>query len=144
MIVKLQPKTTGRNLSNRPLLSKDQVKRNKEQASVAFGVRRGRSKQDEQIDEKNRQYKEKMKREGANAKEHNFILGDYVLLRQRKWNKWSTPYELFFYTETKLSGFTINARRITDGRTICRDSSQFKLANAIMHQGIVEMKLSAY
>ena len=85
-----------------------------------------RSKQDESIDEKDRRYKEKMKREGANIKEHNFILGDYVLLRQRKSNKWSTPYEPVFYTVTKISGSTITARRITDGREICRDSSQFK------------------
>ena len=81
-----------------------------------------RSKQDESIDEKDRRYKEKMKREGANIKEHNFILGDYVLLRQRKSNKWSTPYEPVFYTVTKISGSTITARRITDGREICRDS----------------------
>lgn len=97
-----------------------------------------RSKQDESIDEKDRRYKEKMKREGANIKEHNFILGDYVLLRQRKSNKWSTPYEPVFYTVTKISGSTITARRITDGREICRDSSQFKLANAIMHRGSTE------
>ena len=57
---------------------------------------RGRSKQEKQVDEKDRQYKEKMKREDANVKEHNFILGDYVLLRQRIWDKWSTPYEPVF------------------------------------------------
>lgn len=95
---------------------------------------RGRSKQDKQVDEKDRQNKEKMKRPDANVKEHNFILGDYVLLRQRKWDKWSTPYEPVFYNVTKISGSTITAGRITDGQEICRDSSQFKLAKAIMYQ----------
>ena len=69
-----------------------------------------------------------MKREDANVKEHNFILGDYVLIKQRRWDKWSTPYEPVFYTVTKISGSTITARRITDGREICRDSGQLKLA----------------
>ena len=97
-----------------------------------------RSKQDESINEKDRQYKEKMRREGANIKEHNFILGDYVLLKQRKLNKWSTPYEPVFYTVIKISRFTITTRWNTDGQEICRDSSQFKLANAIMHRDTTE------
>lgn len=80
-----------------------------------------RSRQDELIDERDRKDKEKMKQEGANIKEHNFILRDYVLLRQKKSNKWSTPYEPIFYTVINISGSTITARRITDGREICGD-----------------------
>ena len=49
-------------------------------------------------------------------------------------NKWSTAYEPIFYTVIRISGSTITARRATDGREITRDSSQFKLANAIMHE----------
>ena len=51
-----------------------------------------------------------------------------------------TPYQAMTNrpVRTKISGSTITARRITDGREICRDSSQFKLANAIMHRGSTE------
>lgn len=97
-------------------------------------VPRERSEQDDLIDEKDQLYKEKMERDGVNIKEHNFLVGDYVLLRQKEVNKWSTAYEPIFYTVIKISGSTITARRVTDGREICRDSSQFKLANAIMHE----------
>ena len=75
-----------------------------------------------------------MKRSGTNTREHNFIAGDYVLLKQKKVKKWSTAYEPIFYTVIRISGFTITARRVTDGREICRDWSHFKLANAIMHE----------
>ena len=47
-------------------------------------------------------------------------------------NKWSTAYEPIFYTVIRISGCTITARRVTDGREITRDSSQFKLANAVI------------
>ena len=75
-----------------------------------------------------------MRRDGVNIKGHNFCVGDYVLLRQKKVNKWSTAYEPIFYTVIRISGSMITARRVTDGRKITRDSSQFKLANAIMHE----------
>ena len=84
------------------------------------------------MDEKDKLYKERMKRSGTN-REHNVIVGDYVMLKQKKVNKWSTAYDLIFYTVIRISGSPITARRVTDGREICRDSSHFKLANAIMH-----------
>ena len=90
------------------------------------------------MDEKDRQYKEKMADEGGSSKEHNFVVGDHVLLRQRKRNKWSTPYEPVFYTVIKISGSAITARRITDGREVQRDASQFKLANVLMYQENVD------
>ncbi|XP_015756644.1 PREDICTED: uncharacterized protein LOC107336095 [Acropora digitifera] len=86
------------------------------------------------MDEKDRQYKEKMTDDGGSSKEHNFVVGDHVLLRQRKRNKWSTPYEPVFYTVIKISGSAITARRITGGREVRRDASQFKLANGLMYQ----------
>ena len=71
-------------------------------------VTRERSEQDDLMDEKDRIYKE-MRRVGVNIKEHNFCVGDYVLLRQKKVNKWSTAYELnsyqnkWFYDYSKAS-----------------------------------------
>ena len=97
-------------------------------------VPRERSEQNELIDEKDQVYKEKMRRDSVNIKEHNFCVGVYVLLRQKKVNKWSTAYEPIFYIVIRISGSTITARRVTDGREITRDSSQFKLANALMHE----------
>lgn len=37
-------------------------------------------------DERDMLYKEKMKRSGLNIKVHNFMVGDYVLLKQKKTN----------------------------------------------------------
>ncbi|KAK2547614.1 Uncharacterized protein P5673_032352 [Acropora cervicornis] len=96
--------------------------------------RKERSSRDKMMDEKDRQYKEKMTDDGGSSKEHNFVVGDHVLLRQRKRNKWSTPYEPVFYTVIKISGSAITARRITDGGEVRRDASQFKLANILMYQ----------
>lgn len=80
------------------------------------------------VNEKDRLYKEKAKEnaENRNTKEHNFEVNDYVLLQQPKVNKWSTIYEPVPYIIYKVCGSTISARRITDGREICRDSSYFK------------------
>ena len=47
-------------------------------------------------------------------------------------NKWSTAFEPVFYTITGINGSSIVARRITDGRDVCFDASQFKLANALI------------
>ena len=95
--------------------------------------RKERSSRDKMVDEKDRQYKEKMT-DGGSSKEHNFVLGDHVLLRQRKRNKWSTPYEPVFYTVIKICGSAITARRITDGLEVRQDANQFKLANVLMYQ----------
>ena len=56
------------------------------------------------------------------------------MLRQRKRNIWSSPYEPVFYTVIKISGSAITARRITDVREVWRDASQFKLENVLMYQ----------
>ena len=47
-------------------------------------------------------------------------------------NKWSTAFEAAFYTIIRINALSIVARRITNGRDVCRDASQFKLANALM------------
>ena len=86
---------------------------------LAYTVpRKEGSSRDKMMDEKDRQYKEKMTEYGGSSKEHNFVVGDHVLLRQRKRNNWSTPYEPVFYTVIKISGSAIAARRITDGREV--------------------------
>lgn len=46
--------------------------------------------------------------------------------RKRK----STPYEPVFYVS--IHGSQITARCVTGGQTVCRDASQFKLANAVI------------
>ena len=70
-----------------------------------------RSEQDDDlIDEKDKLYKEKMRRGGTNTREHNFIVGDYVLLKQKKVNKWSTAYEPIFYTIIRIGGSTITVK----------------------------------
>ena len=89
------------------------------------------SQQDKVINERDERYKAKMdKRKGI--KKHSFFQGDYVLVKQRKVNKWSTPYEPSFYVITRIDGSTVTARRIHDGRTLTRDASHFKLSNAVM------------
>ena len=74
----------------------------------------------------------KLNAENRNTKEHTFVVGDHVLLKQKKRNKWSTVYEPAFYIVTRTDGSSIAARRITDGREVYRDASQFKIANALI------------
>ena len=66
------------------------------------------------------------------------MVGDHVLLKQKKRNKWSTAYEPAFYIVTRTYGSSIAARRITDGREVYRESSQFKIANALIQDNTSE------
>ena len=94
-----------------------------------------RNEKDDLIDRRDAEYKQKMKqqREGRKTRENNLLLGDYMLVKQPRKNKWSTPYEPVFYVVCNIHGSQITARRVTDGRTVCRDASQFKLANAVVN-----------
>ena len=94
-----------------------------------------RNEKDDLIDRRDAEYKQKMKqqREGRKTRENNLLLGDYVLVKQPRKNKWSTPYEPVFYVVCNIHGSQITARRVTDGRTVYRDASQFKLANAVIN-----------
>ena len=81
-------------------------------------------------------YKQKIKlnRESRrNIHEANLLLGDYVLVKQPRRNKWTTAYEPTFYIITNIAGSQIIARRVTDNSTVCRDASQFKLANSMIN-----------
>ena len=93
-----------------------------------------RSEIDNTIDMKDQSYKTKLQqnRTSQNTKTHNFVVGDYVIVKQSKRNKWSTAYEPSFYVIYKIEGSSIRARRLSDGREIYRDSSHFKLANNIV------------
>jgi len=90
-----------------------------------------RDEKDDIIDCRDAEYKQKMKqqREGRKTK----TLGDYVLVKQPRKNKWSTPYEPVLYVVCSIRGSQVTARRVTDGRTVCRDASQLKLANAAVN-----------
>ena len=75
----------------------------------------------------------KQQREGRKTRENNLLLGDYVLVKQPRQNKWSTPYQPVFYVVCNIRGSQITARPVTDGRTVCGDASRFKLANAVIN-----------
>lgn len=58
------------------------------------------------------EYKEKIKQnaENNNTREYDFTIGDHVLLKQKKANKWSTSYELAFYIITRIDRSSIAAK----------------------------------
>ena len=58
------------------------------------------------------------------------ILGDHILVTQPKKNKWTTPYRPVFYTVIDIQGPKVTVYRTTNGRTVSRDASQFKLVNS--------------
>ena len=90
-----------------------------------------RSKWDEEIRKRDSKYKEKVKSYHARrhrATEHKFKVGEApVLLKRDKKRKGDTPFEPYIYIATKVIGSTIHARRVKDGKTVCRDASKFKL-----------------
>ena len=94
-----------------------------------------RDEKDDTIDRRDAEYKQKMKqqREGSKTRENNLLLGDYVLVKQPRKNKWSTPFDTVFYVVCSIRGSQVTARLVTDGRTVCRDASQCKLANAVVN-----------
>ena len=82
----------------------------------------------ERVNKSDNGYKMKIKgnAENKNSKSHNLTIGDHVLLEQNKRNKWTTPYEPIRYVIYKVKGASIRARRVTDGREVCRNSTCFK------------------
>ena len=94
-----------------------------------------RDERDDIKDRRDAEYMQKMKQqgEGRKTRESNLLLGEFVLVKQPRKNKWSTPYEPVFYVVCSIRGSQVTARRVTDGRTVCRDASQFKIANAVIN-----------
>jgi hypothetical protein len=83
-----------------------------------------------------------MTQQKRNVNKHKFALKDYVLLKQKKTNKWTTAFEPAFYTITKNQGSSITIRRIQDGRELCRDASQLKPANSLVGTKEYPMQLA--
>ena len=63
---------------------------------------------------------------------NNLLVGDYVLVKLPKKNKWTTLYEPMFFVVCSIHGFQRTARRVRDRLTVCLDASKFKLANALI------------
>ena len=85
------------------------------------------TKMDKQVRENDRNGKEKMKANADkfhHAKEHNILVGDTVLVRQKKTNKWSTRFDPEPYCVTRTKGTMITATR--PGHYITRNISFFK------------------
>ena len=80
------------------------------------------------VNEQVKRYKQRAKEnaENRNTKEHNYKINNKLRpLETTKDKQWSTEYEPVFYIIYKRNGSSIYARRVTDGREICRDSSFF-------------------
>ena len=87
-----------------------------------------RNEKENNIKERDKIYKMKIKNyvENKNTRVHTFTIGDYVLLEQKKINKWTNPYEPEIYIVYNIKGSSIWARRLSDGRKVCQDSTCFK------------------
>ena len=98
------------------------------------GISENQIPKSEIINQHDRKYKMKVKSnaENRNTRSHNITLGDYVLLKQMKKNKYSTAFEPAFYIVHRIDGSSIAARRVTDGREVYRDASMFKLVNSVV------------
>ena len=89
-----------------------------------------KANRDEEVRKRDSKYKQKLKTYHDNrhrAKEHNIKVGEAILLKREKKRKGETLFELYVYVATEIIGSTIHARRVNDGKTACRDVSEFKL-----------------
>ncbi|RUA05416.1 MAG: hypothetical protein DSY43_04620 [Gammaproteobacteria bacterium] len=88
--------------------------------------------QDSQVLLKDTHAKARMK-EYADKKRHtqphDIQVGDSVLVRQEKRNKFTTPFEPVLYTVISVNRSMITAHRTTDEREITRNSSHYKKVN---------------
>ena len=78
-------------------------------------------------------YKAKQREDGKGhlKKPHNFSVGDFVLVRQRKKTKLPTPYEPVLYSITEINGTQVTVQRTTDDKCITRHGDQLKNANCL-------------
>ena len=84
---------------------------------------------DQEVRANDRSYKEKCKEyhdNRHNTKKHTLQIGDVVVVKRENKRKAQTPYEPYIYIITYIKGSQIQAKRIKDERTICRDASKFK------------------
>ena len=96
--------------------------------SKNFRKRENYHNMEQEITKRDREYKKKWndQQRRPKCKEQHFKIGDKVLLKKRKINKWSTSHEKEFYEIIEIHGSTVEARRRSDGRTIERDASKFR------------------
>jgi hypothetical protein len=90
------------------------------------------SPKDKETREMDASYKKKVKQHHDtrhNSKRHKFQIGNAVVVKREKKRKTETIYEPYIYIITDIKGSTIFGRRISDGKTICRDSSRVKRLN---------------
>lgn len=84
---------------------------------------------DQEVRANDRSYKEKCNEyhdKRHNTKKHTLKIGDAVVVKRENKRKAQTPYEPYINIITHIKGSQIEARRIKDERTICRDASKFK------------------
>ena len=84
---------------------------------------------DKEVRANDRSYKEKCNEyhdKRHNTKKHTLTIGDAVVVKRENKRKAQTPYEPYIYIITYIKGSQIEAKRIKDERTICRDASKFK------------------
>ena len=103
----------------------------------SFSISRKYHKMEREINKRDKQYKQKWNNQCRNPKveKHQFKIGDRVLLKKKKQNKWSSACEKEFYFIIGISGSTIEAKRKSDGRTMQRDASKFKLFHSDRSRG---------
>ena len=81
------------------------------------------------ISQKDRASKENMIEYANNkrkVKPHNLSIGDQVLVKQKKINKFSTPFNPKPFSIIKIKGSMITAKSVQQNNTITRNSSHFK------------------
>ena len=95
----------------------------------SFSISRNLHKMEKEITNRDKEYKQKWDHQHRHPKveKHQFKIGDRVLLKKRKQNKWSPAFEKESYSIIGISGSTIEAKRKSDGRTMQRDAFKFKL-----------------
>ena len=95
----------------------------------SFSISRNYHKMEKEITDRDKEYKKKWDHQHRHPKveKHQFKIGDRVLLKKRKQNKCSSAFEKASYRIIGISGSTIEAKRKSDGRTMQRDASKFKL-----------------
>ena len=85
--------------------------------------------QDQEVRVNDRNYKERIKQyhdKRYRATELHLDIGQAVIVKRDKKRKAETPYEPHIYVVTQVKGSTIIAKRLTDGKSICRDKSKFR------------------
>ena len=95
----------------------------------SFSISRNYHKMEKEITNRDKGYKQKWDHQHRHrtVEKHQFKIGDRVLLKKRKQNKWSPALEKESYSIIGISRSTIEAKRKSNGRTIQRDASKFKL-----------------